>query len=53
MFKNLQSGAQPTTGTSGDSKLRVDVSCFHIIFFDLSKLRNYLFIKIKRIFDGT
>jgi hypothetical protein len=29
MFKNLQSGAQQTTGASGgDSKIRVDVSIF-------------------------
>ncbi len=29
MFKNLQSGSQSTTGSSGDSKIRVDVSRFY------------------------
>jgi len=59
MFKNLQSGTQSTTGASGDSKIRVDVSFFPFFFFefffssDLSKLRNYFFHKNKRIFDGT
>jgi hypothetical protein len=37
MFKNLQSGAQPATGTTGDSKIRVDVSCSHPILSDLSR----------------
>jgi len=34
MFKNLQSGAQSTPGSSGDSKIRVDVSgTFSFILF--------------------
>ena len=34
MFKNLQSGAQSTTGTGSDSKIRVDVSfVFTIVCF--------------------
>ncbi len=54
MFKNLQSGTQSTTNAGGDSKIRVDVSIFSILSFsDLSQLRNYFFIKNKRIFDGT
>jgi hypothetical protein len=33
MFKNLQSGTQSTTGaSSGDSKIRVDVSFFRFFF---------------------
>ena len=32
MFKNLQSGAQSTTGAGGDSKIRVDVSGLRNLF---------------------
>lgn len=52
MFKNLQSGAQSTTGAGGgDSKLRVDVSIVFLLslFYEFSsssdpmKLRCSLF----------
>jgi hypothetical protein len=52
MFKNLQSGTQPATGASGDSKIRVDVSVTYTSHLTYLNREIIFFIK-KRIFDGT